>query len=117
MKKPWAHLAFVVVKLPRDCGVRRGKRRKVRWEQVFARAGRSWTDMSVPLGSEPNTIMEMYLPFALLDFTNIFISRTNINFSIAQQFFFLNSIIGYVQLKMILQFEFRDYDIFLVESF
>ena len=62
-KKPWTCLPFVVVKVARGCGVKRGERRKVRWGRVFAWAGRSWTDMSVPVGSEPNTIMEMYLPF------------------------------------------------------
>ena len=72
--------------------------------------------MSVPLGSEPNTIMEMYLPFALLDFTNIFISRTNKNFSIAQQqktIPFLKFNHWFCSAKNDLQFEFRDHNIFV----
>ena len=74
----WPYLKFTVFEEARaQMGGKKGERRKVRASFCLGRY-RSWTDMSVPLGSEPNTIMEMYLPSAVLDFTKIFIPRTKI---------------------------------------
>ena len=57
-----------MVKVAKDCGGKKAKKRKSEVGVSFClRAARSWTDMSVPPGLEPNTIMEMYLPFAVLD--------------------------------------------------
>ena len=74
-QKTWTCLTFVVVKVARDCGVKRGKRRKVRWGEFLPEPVE--LDRHVgPTGGGAQYNHGNVFALCLLDFANIFIQRT-----------------------------------------